>query len=608
MSNRRPTATNRFALAALGAVLGVVLGYPLAAAAAEHVAEAPVIKVSETVTVVDTSATIRFGIARVEGENLDVSVFYGKKDGGTEEADWAHPADKVSIADDPSGYSATLEDLEPETQYYFRIRAINPAGTTWSGAVELLTLPKSTPIYRVLLAMVGIVALLVGPFYLGSRLARRFRMPEHGWKIGVVLWSVACGCVVTYTGWPPKLGIDLSGGVILVYELEDPSQEEGPEGEAGFQDDQAIDIDKLISAIELRVNPGGQRQVDIRKYGAKQIEVTIPRADEEQVRRIQEKISSAGTLEFRILANNRDHKLEIEKALESDDRIVWDGERKEKLAWWVPVEADQETNFEGYGEIATRRMSYRGKPMQHVLVVNDTYNITGGYLSQSRTGVDQNGRPCVFFTFNTRGGQLFGGLTGENLPDEAQDFSRKLGIILDRYLYSAPAIRSTIYNRGEITGGFTREEVEDLVDVLNAGSLPAALKKNPISKLSTGPTLGRDTIERGKYAILFSMAMVLVFMLIYYRFCGIVASMALVVNLVLILGVMIAIQADFTLPGLAGLVLTIGIAVDASPSTPTCSSLNGSGKNSAGAPRCGWQSATGSARPPPPWSTPTSPR
>lgn len=563
MSKRRPTATNRFALAALGAVLGVVLGYPFASAAAEPAAEAPVIKGSEAVTVVDTSATIRFIIERVEGEDLDVSVFYGKKDGESEEADWAHQTDPVPVADDPSEYSATLENLEPDTQYHCRIRATNPAGTTWSNAVELLTQPKSTPIYRVLLVMVGFVALMVGPFYLGGRLARRFRMPDHGWKIGVVLWSVACGCVVTYTGWPPKLGIDLSGGVILVYELEDPSQEEGPEDEAGPWDDQGIDMDKLISAIELRVNPGGQRQVDIRKYGAKQIEVTIPRADEEQVRRIQEKISSAGTLEFRILANNRDHKLEIEKALESDDRIVWDSEGKEKLAWWVPVEAGREGNFDGYEGIALRRMSFRGKEMQHILVVNDIYNVTGGYLSQSRTGVDQDLRPCVFFTFNTRGGQLFGGLTGENLPDEVQDFSRKLGIVLNGFLYSAPAIRSTIYNRGEITGGFTRAEVEDLVDVLNAGSLPAALKKNPISKLSTGPTLGRDTIERGKYAILLSMAMVLVFMLIYYRFCGIVASLALVTNLVLILGVMIVIRADFTLPGLAGLVLTIGIAVDA---------------------------------------------
>ena len=254
---------------------------------------------------------------------------------------------------------------------------------------------------------------------------------------------------------------------VVVYEIDPESQ----------PDDQVVMTDELADAIDRRINPHTRsRSGVVRVLSPTRFEVHVFGNDPSRVDRIKRLVERPGTLEFRILANNRDHTLEIKKALESEDRIVWDDEHKEKLAWWVPVEADQEANFDDYEEIAKRRANYRGKEMLHVLVVNDPYNVTGGYLNQSRTGIDQQGRPCVFFEFTTRGGQLLGGLTGENLPDEVQDFSRKLGIILDGNLYSAPAIRSTIYNRGEITGGFTREEVEDLVDVLSAGSLPGRVR------------------------------------------------------------------------------------------------------------------------------------
>jgi len=83
----------------------------------------------------------------------------------------------------------------------------------------------------------------------------------------------------------------------------------------------------------------------------------------------------------------------------------------------------------------------------------------------------------VLFTFNHSGGQRFGALTGDNLPNQADGFARHLGIILDGYLKSAPAIQSTIFRHVEITGDFTQEQVQDLVDLLNAGSLPAAIRK-----------------------------------------------------------------------------------------------------------------------------------
>lgn len=399
-----------------------------------------------------------------------------------------------------------------------------------------------------------LLAVLVLPFVLGGYLAKRLRMPDHGWKIGLVLFSLSAAGTIVYYGWPPKLGIDLSGGVILVYEVDEEVQ----------QSDQQVDMDKLINAISRRINPGGVREITVRQYGPGQVEIIIPEADENELERTKERIVSAGTLEFRILANSRDHGELIERARGEDSRVVKDSDGN-MLAWWVPVEKGQEGSFQGYQEIATRkRPRPRGEgEMLEILVVNDTFDVNGGFLARAAPSVDQQGRPCVNFVFNSRGGRLFGGLTGNNLPDEVQNFTRKLGIILDGYLYSAPAIQSRISQRGEITGDFTNEEVEDLVAVLNAGSLPTALAERPISELLTGPTLGQDTIERGAYSISLSMVIVLIFMLVYYRFAGIVACMALLGNLLLILAIMISVNAAFTLPGLAGLVLTIGMAVDA---------------------------------------------
>ena len=101
------------------------------------------------------------------------------------------------------------------------------------------------------------------------------------------------------------------------------------------------------------------------------------------------------------------------------------------------------------------------------------------------------------FTFNSDGGQLFGELTGDHLPDKLTDFTYKLGIILDGELYSAPVDpKHDLPTAARSPASFTEQEVQDLVNVLNAGSLPAALTKEPISKLYSGATLGSDTIEK----------------------------------------------------------------------------------------------------------------
>ena len=154
-------------------------------------------------------------------------------------------------------------------------------------------------------------------------------------------------------------------------------------------------------------------------------------------------------------------------------------------------------------------------------------------------------------------------MTSQNLPDPANRLLSRLGIVLDGVLLSAPTIRSTISSDGQITGSFQQADVEFLVGVLNAGSLPAALYSEPISEQKISPQLGADTIRSGARAMLLATIVVLTFMLMYYRFSGVVADLAVLLNIVLVVALMISIKAAFTLAGLAGLVLSVGMAVDA---------------------------------------------
>ncbi len=197
----------------------------------------------------------------------------------------------------------------------------------------------------------------------------------------------------------------------------------------------------------------------------------------------------------------------------------------------------------------------------------ETPRITGDYLS-SAAPAPAEGRPAVSFTFNPRGGELFRTLTRKNVPSEGAggegaQIKRHLAIILDGLIQSAPTINSEIGQHGQITGNFTPREVDVLVNTLRAGALPATLKPQPVSESTMAATLGQDTVRMGLTAVLLAFLAVMLFMIVYYRFAGLVASVALLANLVLTIGFMVAVQATFTLPGLAGLVLMLGMAVDA---------------------------------------------
>ena len=188
--------------------------------------------------------------------------------------------------------------------------------------------------------------------------------------------------------------------------------------------------------------------------------------------------------------------------------------------------------------------------------------VTGQDLTSAREDVNPRGELAVAFGFNSRGARRFADLTTKNKP--TGEFHRQLAIILDDQIESAPTVREPITGgTGQITGRYTKEDVDQLVGVLRSGALPATLKPLPVSENTIGPTLGQDTIDSGLRAVMLAFAAVLVFMCIYYRFAGFVASSALLVNLLLTVAFMVFVNATFTLPGLAGLVLMLGMAVDA---------------------------------------------
>ncbi len=187
-------------------------------------------------------------------------------------------------------------------------------------------------------------------------------------------------------------------------------------------------------------------------------------------------------------------------------------------------------------------------------LVPEVADLTGDYLSDARVGFDQQQRPIVNFQFNAEGGKKFGDLTAAHIDEP-------LAIILDGKVYSAPAIRSRITMRGQISGRFSSQEAADLAVVLRAGSLsvPVVIEE----ERTVGPALGQDSIDRGTRASLVGVLAILIFATAYYRLSGAYASFALLANLVLLIGLMSLFEATLTLPGIAGLVLTVGMAVDA---------------------------------------------
>ena len=197
-----------------------------------------------------------------------------------------------------------------------------------------------------------------------------------------------------------------------------------------------------------------------------------------------------------------------------------------------------------------------GAVTENPIVVQDKTVLTGDLLSDAQVRIDTRfNEPYVAIDFNAVGAKRFDQITAANV-------GKRMAIVLDDTVYSAPVIRERISGgSAQISGSFSEQEATDLAIVLRAGSLPAPV--NILEDRTVGPSLGLDSINRGMLSVAVGGILVILAMVLYYKLAGVVANVALILNVVFIMAILSMFQATLTLPGIAGIVLTVGMAVDA---------------------------------------------
>jgi len=281
-------------------------------------------------------------------------------------------------------------------------------------------------------------------------------------------------------------------------------------------------IDQALETIRGRIDQFGVSEPDIRKQGEDRILIELPGIKDTE--RAKNLIGKTAQLSFKLV----DDKHSLEDALKNGP---------------LP------------GSEVLYEMPKGGGSKTPVLLKKRTL-LSGEYLTDARVSIDsQYNRPYVSIEFNKKGARLFEKITGQHIH-------KRLAIVLDNQVYSAPVIQDRIAGgRAQITGSFTMEEARDLAIVLRAGALPAPV--NIVEERTVGPTLGADSIRKGLISMAVGGVLVIIFMVIYYSMAGLIADLALVVNILMIGAGLAIFQATLTLPGIAGIILTIGMAVDA---------------------------------------------
>jgi len=198
--------------------------------------------------------------------------------------------------------------------------------------------------------------------------------------------------------------------------------------------------------------------------------------------------------------------------------------------------------------------------MYRMFYLEGESELTGGVVEKASatiggTGSSASGQSIVLLDMNSEGARTWSRVTGGNI-------GRRVAIVLDKKVHMAPVIRSKISDGGTMIEGFANlDEAKDIAIVLRAGALPAPV--NIIEERVVGPSLGADSVAKGTQSVLIGLALVLVFMIVYYRLFGIIANFALIWNIILVLAVLAMLDATLTLPGIAAIILTVGMSIDA---------------------------------------------
>ena len=320
-----------------------------------------------------------------------------------------------------------------------------------------------------------------------------------------------------------RLGLDLNGGVEYYLQLE-ADENQSPELREKMDEDFDHYREVAIETLRKRLESKGIHETEIAPHGAKGIVLRAPIVSKTEKESLRDEIRRSANLEFRLVKRNVD---EHERDL---------------------FRADPE--YMEYTEIEN------GKPVVRSYLVELTPQMTGKNIEKAAAYRDETtGQLQITLQFNADGAEEFKQVTEKNV-------GRQLAIVLDGELYCAPRINEAIGGgRASISGSFTEEEAKGIASALTAGSFPYKIKVD--ATFDTDPTLGRASVQNGIWVGIISLAIVAVFMIIYYRASGIISVLALALNVMLILGAMAAFGSTLTLPGIAGIVLTIGMAVDA---------------------------------------------
>ena len=257
-------------------------------------------------------------------------------------------------------------------------------------------------------------------------------------------------------------------------------------------------IERVRHIIENRVKDFGLVEPSIQKSGDDRILVQVPGASKKDRQRIVNLIKKTAVLEFKIVQAVGASRENLLAAAESENE-------KDVAQKGLAIHAG-DTGNENEKFFLTERLA----------------SVTGEYISDARITFDNYGNPAVGFTFKGEGASRFGKLTEDNIGE-------RLAIVLDSVIKSAPTIQDKITYQGTITGTFTPDEAKDLALILRSGSLPVPVRVE--QERTVGPSLGQDSIEKGRFSMIVGGILVLVFMVFFYRIQGVVANAALVLNI-----------------------------------------------------------------------------
>jgi preprotein translocase subunit SecD len=345
---------------------------------------------------------------------------------------------------------------------------------------------------------------------------------------------------------------DATGFTLLLDEKSDPSKlkdliksalppnawavdERGREWKISLRDAERIQIEdqavrQAVETIRNRVDALGVAEPHISRQSTDRVVVQLPGVDDPS--RVKEIIGTTGLLELKLVDDKGGPYSAPDAA-----RAAYGGQ--------IPPDLEMVEGFNEDSEARTRTPVY--------YVLKRAAAVTGRDLKNARVDRDKFNQPAVMFFLNANGATKFEKATGDNV-------GKRLAIVLDKRVQSAPNINSKIKESGIIEGNFTAEKADALSLVLRSGALPAEMVI--LEERTVGPSLGLDSIKQGVLASVVGMLLVFVAMGFYYRLSGLNAILALILNAVILLGAMAWINATLTLPGIAGFILTIGMAVD----------------------------------------------